>query len=73
MNIPTCYSRTEAARRLTERGFKLSPATLQKYATTGGGPAYHIFGNRAVYTEQALEEWIEQRMGVARRSTSEAA
>lgn len=73
MNIPTFYDRKEAARRLTERGLKVSAATLQKYATVGGGPEYQIFGNKAVYTEEALATWAETKLSQPRRSTSEAA
>lgn len=73
MNIPHRFDRKEAARHLTEKGFKTSPATLQKYATLGGGPDYQIFGNRAVYTEQSLADWIEAKLSAPRRHTSEAA
>ena len=37
-------SRREAAQHLTERGLKLSPNTLMKMATTGGGPRYCRWG-----------------------------
>lgn len=73
MNAPTFYSRTEAARILNERGLKVAASTLQKMATTGGGPRYQIFGNKAVYTDQDLEEWIAAKLSKPRRSTSEAA
>lgn len=73
MNIPTFYDRQEAARRLTANGLKVSPATLQKYATVGGGPQYQIFGRKAVYTEEALAAWAEAKLSAPRRSTSEAA
>ncbi len=73
MNIPSFYDRREAARRLTERGLRVSAATLQKWATTGGGPEYQIFGNKAVYTEQALTVWASAKLSAPRRSTSEVA
>ncbi len=73
MNIPTFYDRREAARRLTEHGLKVSASTLQKWATTGGGPDYQIFGNKAVYTDEALTTWAEAKLSAPRRSTSEAA
>lgn len=41
-------NRREAAAYLTERGLKTSFNTLQKMVTTGGGPLYQIYGNRAV-------------------------
>ena len=41
-------SREEAAQYLTERGLKTAKGTLQKWVTTGGGPAYRRFGKRTV-------------------------
>lgn len=73
MNIPTFHDRKEAAQLLTERGLKMSASTLQKYATVGGGPKYQIFGNKAVYTDDALAVWAEAKLSAPRRSTSEAA
>jgi hypothetical protein len=64
--------RREAAKYLTNRGLKCSHNTLQKLATTGGGPAYAIFGNRALYTPQNLDAWAEARLSAPRKSTSEA-
>ena len=69
-----CYlTRREAASHLSERGLPVSKNTLQKFATTGGGPAYCIFGNRSLYTTEALDSWAEARLSPARKSTSEAA
>jgi len=65
-------TRQEAARYLSERGLRVSRNTLQKFATTGGGPEYSIFGNRALYTPETLECWAEARLSAPRRSTSEA-
>jgi len=45
----TYILRPEAANFLTERGFPTTKFTLQKYATTGGGPVYRIWGNRALH------------------------
>ncbi|AKI00555.1 hypothetical protein IMCC20628_01848 [Hoeflea sp. IMCC20628] len=73
MNMPTFFDRKEAARRLTEQGLKVSPATLGKWAVHGGGPVYQIFGNKAVYTEDALSAWAEAKLSTPRRSTSEVA
>lgn len=73
MNTPTYRDRREAARLLTERGLKTSWKTLQKLATVGGGPEYQIFGNRAVYTDQALDAYVAGKLSAPRRSTSEAA
>lgn len=65
-------TRTEAAAYIREKhGLPISKNTLQKWATTGGGPVYRRFGNRAVYTAADLDAWIEQKLGSPKRSTSE--
>ena len=72
--MPDTYMlRPEAAEFLTERGFSTTKNTLQKYATTGGGPIYRIFGNRALYTGDDLLCWAEAKLSTPRRSTSDAA
>ncbi|TIQ11015.1 DNA-binding protein [Mesorhizobium sp.] len=73
MTSVTYLDRREAADRLTKRGLKTSWKTLQKLATVGGGPEYRIYGNRAVYTDDALDEYVEKKLSAPRRSTSEAA
>jgi hypothetical protein len=65
-------TRQESASYLSERGLLVSKNTLQKFATTGGGPEYSIFGNRALYTPQNLDAWAEARLTASRKSTSEA-
>jgi hypothetical protein len=40
-------------------------------ATTGGGPPYQRFGNKAVYTQSNLDNWAEQKLTAPKRSTSE--
>ncbi len=55
-------SRKEAAQYVTDKGLPVSPNTFQKYATTGGGPEYEIFGNRAVYQPEKLDAWIGQKL-----------
>ena len=67
------FDRREAADELTRRGLKTSWRTLQKLATTGGGPIYQIFGNRAVYTDENLDAYAEGKLSAPRRSTSEPA
>jgi hypothetical protein len=70
--MPHYLDRREAAKYLTARGLKCSHNTLQKFATIGGGPEYAIFGNRALYTPQALDSWAKARLSAPRKSTSEA-
>ena len=73
MSDATYLLRPEAADFLTERGFHTTKFTLQKYATTGGGPVYRIWGNRALYTRDDLLTWAKAKLSEPRRSTSEAA
>ncbi len=63
-------TRPSAAAYLTEIGVPTSKNTLQKLATTGGGPAYQIFGNRALYTVEDLDAWIASKLSAPRHSTS---
>ena len=65
------YDRREAAAYLTAKGLKTSPKTLQKQATTGGGPEYQLYGNRAVYKPEKLDEHVERKLSAPRRSTSD--
>jgi excisionase family DNA binding protein len=46
----------------------LSPRTLEKFRVVGGGPAFHKFGRRVLYSYEDLETWAE---GTRRRSTSD--
>jgi hypothetical protein len=61
-----------ASAYLTERGFPLAEATLAKYRTVGGGPAFLRYGRRILYRPSALEECAASRTREL-RNTSEAA
>ena len=54
-----------AARYLTceeaARFLRLSPRTLEKQRSNGGGPAYRKFGRAVRYTVADLEHWAEAR------------
>jgi len=63
-------SREEAAQYLTERGLQTAKGTLQKWVTTGGGPAYRRFGKRAVYRIEDLDAWAESKLTAPRHSSS---
>jgi hypothetical protein len=63
-------SREEAAQYLTERGLRTARGTLQKWVTTGGGPAYRRYGKRAVYTIADLDAWADAELSAPRCSTS---
>ena len=68
---PQYLTRAEAADYLTARGLRVSKLTLQKWATTGGGPQYRIFGTRALYIAADLDTWAVEKLSAPRRSTSE--
>jgi hypothetical protein len=70
--MPEYLTRPEAADYLTARGLIVSKSTLQKWATSGGGPVYRRFGIRALYTAADLDAWAKAKLGAPRRSTSEA-
>ncbi len=55
------------------RGVKYTKKTLQKLATTGGGPKYVLLGGRALSTAPWLDEWVDELVSAPRRSTSEVA
>ncbi len=40
---------------------KLSPRTLEKLRTIGGGPRFRKFGRRVMYSLQDLEAWSDSR------------
>lgn len=66
-------TRVEAAQYLTERGLPISKSTLGKYACTGGGPVYQMFGSRSLYTPASLDAWIDVKLTAPRYSTSRVA
>lgn len=70
-NTPPRYlDRPAAAAYCCQLGLQVSPKTLGKWAVIGGGPTYHKFGRRAVYTQENLDRWIQERLGQPVCSTS---
>ena len=57
------HSTREAATHLG-----LSPRTLEKFRTSGGGPCYYKFSRRVLYAEEDLDGWASVRR---RTSTSD--
>ena len=66
MDKPTFHNRKAAAAYICSRGLSITPGTLQKFASVGGGPRYSVFGNKAVYTAPDLDSWIDERLGTPR-------
>lgn len=60
--------RAEASAYLAEKGLPRSPKTLQKDATVGGGPVYRRYGNKAVYTVEDLDSWVQEKLSPPRRT-----
>jgi hypothetical protein len=72
MNTDRFLSRCEAAEYLTSRGLRIAKQTLARLAATSSeGPAYRIWGSRAVYTAADLDAWAEARASKLRRSSFE--
>lgn len=63
-------NRRDAAIFLCENSFQITRKTLDKYATTGGGPPYRKFGRRCLYTPADLIEWAESKLSEKMSSTS---
>lgn len=63
-------SRAEAAAYLTSNGYRVSVATLSKYACVGGGPMFEKFGRRPLYTERALLDWVKKKTSPPQPHTS---
>ena len=64
--------RCEASTYLEQKhGLTVAVATLAKYATLGGGPAFNLFGRFPLYEPATLDAWAAEKLGRARTSTSE--
>lgn len=74
MNVASRFlTRAEAADYIIGRGLPCTKLTLQKLASTGGGPVFRRFGTRAVYQPADLDKWIESKLSAPMASTSGAA
>ena len=70
-NLEAFLSREGAARALTAAGYVTSASTLATKATRGNGPAYRVFGKRAIYRWGDLIAWAEEQATPLRHNTSE--
>ncbi|TCP40859.1 helix-turn-helix transcriptional regulator [Rhodovulum marinum] len=73
--LPPMLSPDLAALYLSQRhGIPISPKTLAKKRSTGGGPAFRRFGaRRTVYPVEALDAWAAEALGPVQRHTNDAA
>ena len=65
-------TRKLAAEKIREYGIPCATTTLTKLACIGGGPLFHKFGKRALYSPADLEAWVSSRLSAPRASTSGA-
>ena len=66
-------TRVEAAQYMTEvLGYKIQPATLEKFASQGGGPTFRKqwHGRRVVYELPDLKSWVQSSTSQKYTSTS---
>jgi hypothetical protein len=52
-------------------GIRIAPTTLAKFATIGGGPAYHKSRRTPLYPIEELDRWAAERLGSLLRNTSD--
>lgn len=65
--------RADAAQFLTNHGYKIAVATLEKYASTGCGPPFKLFGRFPIYSPADLLDWAESKCTGPFASTSDSA
>lgn len=56
---------------LKHHGIPIAKNTLNKWATTGGGPKFQYSGRIPLYSPKHLDEWAEDRLSKPMASTSE--
>ena len=71
MNTLTFLRRREAAHYIRSKIAIVTPATLAKLATVGGGPSITYAGKVPLYSTEALDAWITSKLSKPARSTSE--
>jgi hypothetical protein len=67
------FTVSEASRFCSERGLPVAVGTLNKMRCVGGGPRFSRFGRKIAYSEQALLQWLSDRLTCEVASTSEFA
>jgi hypothetical protein len=51
-------------------GIQRTVSTLAKLAVVGGGPPFHKDGRWPLYDPTQVDQWVRDRLGTARGSTS---
>lgn len=51
-------------------GLVVAPATLAKYVTVGGGPAFQKSNRSPLYPKDELDRWAVERLGKIMRNSS---
>lgn len=60
----------QAAKFLSNNGYRCSKATLNKLRCVGGGPRFRKFGRYVGYTYSDLNHWVGSRLSPILTSTS---
>jgi hypothetical protein len=71
-NDKRLLNRQEAAAFLAERGYRVAVASLNKWASVGGGPRFRKFGRRPLYAPSDLIAWAQARTSALVGSVTEA-
>lgn len=67
-------NRSEASSYLlNEWGVRRTTKTLAKLAVVGGGPVFQKDGRYPLYTEEALDAWVQAQLSPPVRSSAELA
>jgi hypothetical protein len=65
------YTPKDACDRLRERhGIKLSPVYLRKLRCLGTGPAFVLFNGRPHYTDETLDEYVQENTSAPAHSSA---
>jgi hypothetical protein len=71
-NDKRLLNRQEASAFLGARGYRVAVASLNKWASIGGGPKFRKFGRRPLYAPSDLIAWAETRTSPPVGSVTEA-
>jgi hypothetical protein len=57
------FNRKEATEYVRRQGFPIGPNRLADEAVKATGPEYQYAGRYALYTQEALDNWIQRGYG----------